>query len=589
VLRPLLCAALLLMVAWPASTHGAGWTAPQRVADSAAEIALGASGVVAVAGVAADGRLLATVGSVGGLFPVAVAVGDAAPVAAPTVAVGPTGDALVGYLDGSGRMGVQARPAGSDAFVAEVAESSTSVPSVGFTAAGTGVAVWWAGRVHAAVRPRGARFHVVGPVSPDLGEQLASPPRLVTDERGSALVLWTAREGAEGVLRALRVAPDGTFGEVLTLDRAPAALDAPAAAFDAQGNAEIAYRYEQPPVSEVRVTSLAAGAEPAQVAPRILDRSQGALGAPLIGVAGQGAAVFWERWDPATRISSLRATLPDGAPVELARSAAVRVSATGLVRLGDEFLLGAWDRGARFGLWSAGHGFTALAPLADPDGPPPRLAANGHDVAALLGGRVTFWDAEPPRMQRVAIPKRARVAQRVQFSVKAADRLSPVTFDWDLGTASATSARPSRCYGRPGAQPIRLRATDGAGNVAERKGTLTIRPARRLSIGCLRLTTETVARRPRDSGTPRSVAATFVLSRRARLTVVLERRRRGGWRPAARAYYRADAGANRLPFGPRRFGGRPLRAGRYRVRVFAREIGRRGFVRASAGLRVAAR
>lgn len=598
-LRACLSAALLLLLAAPA--RGAGWTAPLPAAGGAApalsDVAVG-TGTVAVAWTSEDRRVLAAVAPAGGQFSAAQELRAGAPAAAPEVAVGPDGETMVASSDA-----VHVRSAESTAFAAALTDVGAA-PSLGFTGSGTGIVAWWAGGVRAAIRPRGERFRVVGIVAPGAGETMTAAPRVATAERGPGLVAWATQRDGVAALRAMRIAADGSLGPVLTLDRADAgaapaggvapaggtappgaAITAHAVALDGQGNAEIAYRLErpEPAASEVRAVTLPAGAPAGP--PRVLDRAT-PIGPPVAAADATGAAVAWQRSDR-LRVAVRGPGVGDayGPSADLAQDAAP----SGLVRVADGLLLGAGGPGAQFSLRPPGGGFVPLVPLAPSPSAAPRLASDGRaGAAALIGGQVRLWDAAPPTFERLSVPARARVAQRVRFAIRAGDRLSPVTFVWDLGDGGrATTDRPAHCYTRPGSYAVRAIATDGAGNVAAQTRRLAVRRTRRMAIGCLAASTETVALRPgRDASTPRSVVTTFVLSRRARLRIVVRRRVDGRWRTITHARYRAWAGANRLRIGPNRFGGHRLRAGRYRLTMLARASGGGRTARAVAGLRV---
>jgi hypothetical protein len=160
------------------------------------------------------------------------------------------------------------------------------------------------------------------------------------------------------------------------------------------------------------------------------------------------------------------------------------------------------------------------------------------------------------------------------MEASANDRLSPIAgIAWDFGDGVHASGNlASHCYAKPGPQRMTVSATDGAGNAASTTRNLTVRRPRRTAIGCLALSSPTVALRPRQRAdeAPGSATARFAISHPARLKAVVQRRRGRRWRDEASLRKRVRAGAATLRIRPRRFGGRRLPTGRYRLRISAR-------------------
>lgn len=220
-------------------------TAPDGNADSPA-VAMSPTGDAAVAWV--DGVVEARVRSAGGEFGPAVPLSSpGSGIGAPQVAMSASGETLVawGRSDGAAGVWVALRPAGGS-FAGPVnisGQGAVEGVSLAMDRRGDAVVVWtategpqgapWAsGVVRAAIRPAGGDFG--SPVTVDAHSPWGTEPQVAIDDAGGAAVVWP---GDTGVWAALRP-PGGTFSSPI-----PLAADGlqPALAMNGAGAAVIAW------------------------------------------------------------------------------------------------------------------------------------------------------------------------------------------------------------------------------------------------------------------------------------------------------------------------------------------------------------
>ena len=136
-------------------------------------------------------------------------------------------------------------------------------------------------------------------------------PQAVVDSTGTSTVVWYGSEGASIRVKARRIAPDGTLGPVMTLSRPGTDAGYPRMAIDPQGRVWVVwYIADQNSISQVEAIRLAADGTPGEV----MTLSQPGENSfyPQVAVDSRGVATFvWETERTSNRIQ-MRRVFADG-------------------------------------------------------------------------------------------------------------------------------------------------------------------------------------------------------------------------------------------------------------------------------------
>jgi hypothetical protein len=151
----------------------------------------------------------------------------------------------------------------------------------------------------AAAAPAQAQW--AAPIGLSLPDSYDIEPHVAVDPAGAATVVWADRSAASDMVRARRIAADGTVGAVLDISDPAEGTSDPQVAVDAAGNATVVWRSQLAGGEMVRARRItAAGAlEP------IMDVSalDNVFSAPRLAAAPSGAVtVVWSVNDSATEI-----------------------------------------------------------------------------------------------------------------------------------------------------------------------------------------------------------------------------------------------------------------------------------------------
>lgn len=246
---------------------------------------------------------------------------------------------------------------------------------------------------------------------------------------GSAVALWD--ENGEGRL-AMRSAATGTWSE-----QAPfAAYTVGSLVTDSSGDVVASWQYD-----EMMVSELPAGSDTWQL-PVAIPSSQPAVNGFTIGFDGhRGLVAVWARSDTYERGSLVAAHRSAGATAWV--STVTLASVTGFL----------WNTHAAIGV-----GGDAVAAFETQNG--------GSVVTSVL-------DASAPTLVSLAAPRTGRVGRRLAFAASPND-ISAATVQWRFGDGrSATGARVTHVYRKPGRFTVVIVATDAAGH-----STAATRPVR---------------------------------------------------------------------------------------------------------------
>jgi hypothetical protein len=256
---------------------------------------------------------------------------------APQVAVAPDGTAVVTWIrfDGSNFV-VQARQIAADGTLGPGALNysgtgqDAAAPQLAVGADGTATIVWkrFTGshylvqeRRMGADGSREANGHILSDSTQDAVE-----PQVALAADGGATVVWSRFDGADTIVQARRVAPDGT-SEANTLSLSASGEDAlqPQLVLDAAGVATVVWtRFDgSNSIVQARRISAAGVAEPGAIDLSAAGRD---AAEPQIAIGPDGAATaVWDRFDGSNFVVQARRIAADGKPP----GAALTLSASG--------------------------------------------------------------------------------------------------------------------------------------------------------------------------------------------------------------------------------------------------------------------
>jgi hypothetical protein len=568
--------AVLVLLAVPAGAGAEGWTAPAaRVlpgSDVRTDAAVGRDGTVAISvGGSRSVLVRPPAGEIGP--PHSFAPADSAV----SVAVGPGGEVLAGYVAG-GELQLAARPAGG-AFgpLRSLGPSSNEPPEMAFLADGSAVIAWQrpGGGKEPQVVPRAANGEL-GPVQ-TFALPTENPPSLTVGPGGQVLLAYRVIDAGTSIVSALRPAGEATFRDTQLVSGDSTASTfggSPVGAFRPDGSAELLWVTNEstppaPPFFTPGVASVlrwnSRGAAPS--APwgtaQVLEAGSSTtspvpftpISDPDLAVDAAGASMATWTYttgpaSPTTRTSRRAAGAPAmSAPTQYGTGgwfAQLEPLAPGIVSTVLEF---AGDlRGGFVG--GAGEAPTHLLQDGEPSSPPQATLASQPEVVAAAWTvtppsedttlRTTYYDNVPPVIG-AQLP-RAEVGEPVTLDAAASDRLAPpVAVRWDLGGGlTAEGQKASAAFGRPGSFPISITATDAVGNTVTEQRTLTVADTRKPVLSKVRLSRKRFRVGPKRTAltaAKRGTRLSFTSSEAGRAAIAAQQARKG-WRKGKRCVAR---------------------------------------------------
>ena len=545
----------------------------------------------------------------------------------PRVAVNASGDAVAVWRQYNGAdnyVWAAFRPAGgSFGSAVPISDAGATDPRVAIDASGGAVAVWLRSTTHdiveAAVRPAGGSFGTAAPLSPS--DDDSSAATVAMNGAGTAAVAWRYYDSGntgQHVVQADVIGPGESFPTTPdTISDTSHDSDGPALGIDSSGNTTAIWdEYDGLGHTVVAKVKPAGTSWPSDGNPIGTD----ANGAEVLAVSASGAAVAaWGTYD-GTNYPGAAAVRPPGGNFGPATTFTPAGKDTGsfepavndngdaviVYRDDSDFATSAVNRPAG-GSFSDPHPLSAAGSL-EAHGPAVTLDPFGNAAATWveaqddafdsLRARAAGFDASPPTLSNVSIPDGGTAGSALLFSASASDIWSPVSIGWGFSDGgSGTNSPLSHVFAAPGAYAATVTATDGVGNSTSQTKQLAISAAPQTTVvpGPIPAAADTTA--PGISGLSvkpakfrKRAKVAYGLTEAAKVKVTVERAlpgRKVGFRCAAptkknRGRKRCtrfkavkgslsqngNAGANTLTLN-RRFGGRNLPAGAYRLVVRA--------------------
>jgi hypothetical protein len=515
-LLALLLSGLCAAHAWATAT----WLSPVNISVAGqnafeAQVAMNEGGDVVAVWERFDGtnfRVQAASRPAGGGFsaPVNLSVAGEDAVA-PQVAIDQAGGAVAVWerSDGTDRR-VQAaiRPAGgafSGPVNISVGGQSAFDPQVAMDQAGNAVAVWQRPvgadlRVQAASRPAGGVFGLPDNLS-DVSED-ASSPEVAMGQTEDAVAVWLSSDGTNDIAQAAIRPAGGGFSAPDDLSVTGEDAVEPEVGMNEPGDAVAVWERSDGTNTRVQAASRPAGGSFSAAVEDLSVATQDAIRPDVaIDQAGDAVAV-WERSDGTnTRVQAASRTAGGGFGTPINLSAAGQDADFPQVAMDES-----GDVVAVFRLFGTNFRVQARSrPVGGGFSAPVNLSAAGQDaelpqVAVDEGGNaVAVWrrtngtniivqaagyDAVAPRLRNLSVPGSGSTGSPVSFSVAPFDVWGPVSTGWSFGDGASTSGNSvSHTYCSGGTYPVKVTATDAAGNATSATRSISIAASNAFGFG----------------------------------------------------------------------------------------------------------
>lgn len=423
---------------------------------------------------------------------------------APQVALDPAGNAIAIWHRSNGTNTIVQgafRPAGGawqlPAQDLSAPGQNAENPQIAFDSSGNAVAVW--SRldgsnfiVQAAFRPTGGAWQVPAQDLSAVGADGAEP-HVALDAAGNAVAVWRRPNGANFIIQAA-VRPAGGPWQLPAQDLSAAGQDAflPRIAVDPAGNAVAVWRRSNGTNSIVQAAARPAGG-PWQLPGQDLSASGQNANNPQVAVDRFGNAVaVWQRPEGGSNVvqAALRPSGSAWLPAENLSASGLPASDphVGFDSAGNAVAV--WKRSVmQAAVHPAGGSWQSPVDLAAANPGQPELAVDPGGNAVAVWYRpdgandiiqAAAYDATPPELRNVVVPRRGFARQRLTFSVDPFDTWSPLGPPvWNFGDGkTASGATVTHTFARRGSFTVTVTQVDAVANQTVATRQLVLRIAR---------------------------------------------------------------------------------------------------------------